>query len=177
MSDIALTRSVLTDIFDQVHDQLTSSLDGLSEGLLQARPEADTNPIGWLAWHLTRVQDDHLAALTEMPQAWIAQGWVERFDLPYAPSEHGFGHTSAQVSAFSATSADLIGYADDVRSLTRQVLTDLTREDLDRVIDDSWDPPVTVAARLVSVVNEVNQHVGQIDYALGLLKRRQVMAH
>lgn len=172
VSPTNFTSLLLSDIFDRVHEQLSSSVQGLSEEMLGTRPEAEANPIGWLAWHLTRVQDDHLAALAELPQAWMALGWNDRFALPYDASEHGYGHTSAQVSAFSATAADLIGYADDVHALSLEVLTDLTVDDFERVIDDAWDLPVTVAARVVSVVNEVNQHLGQIDYVRGLLERR-----
>ncbi len=169
MTDTDLWRSLLADVFDRVHEQLTGSLTGLSDQALRAQPGTESNPIGWLAWHLTRIQDDHLAGLAELPQAWSARGWVERFGLPYDPPDHGWGHTPAQVSAFSATTEDLLGYADDVRELTREVLTDLTAADFDRVIDDSWDPPVTLGVRVVSVVNEVNQHLGQIDYVAGLV--------
>lgn len=173
MSETNLTRSLLTDIFDRLHDQLVSSLGGLDTQALLATPEPGANPIGWLAWHLTRVQDDHLAALAELPQAWQARGWVDRFDLPFDGAEHGYGQTSSEVAAFAASGADLIGYADDVHTLSREVLGDLTAADFERVIDDAYDPPVTVGARIVSVVNEVNQHLGQIDYVAGMLAGRR----
>lgn len=169
MTDTDLWRSLLNRTFDRAHEQLTGSLQGLSAEALRTRPGREANPIGWLAWHLTRVQDDHLAGLVERPQAWIARGWVERFDLPYGPMEHGWGHTLDQVSAFAATTENLISYADDVHELTREVLAELTSADFDRVIDESWDPPVTLGVRVISVVNEINQHLGQIDYVAGLV--------
>ncbi|HZP28320.1 MAG TPA: hypothetical protein VFC99_05175, partial [Acidimicrobiia bacterium] len=48
--------------------------------------------------------------------------------------------------------------------------------DLDRVVDESWDPPVTLGVRLVSVVNDDVAHAGQAAYVRGLLERRAVAA-
>jgi hypothetical protein len=37
------------------------------------------------------------------------------------------------------------------------------------VVDDSWDPPVTVSIRLVSILADDLQHAGQAAYARGVL--------
>ena len=42
-------------------------------------------------------------------------------------------------------------------------------DDLDRVVDESWDPPVTLGVRLVSVIGDDLQHLGQASYVKGLL--------
>ena len=55
--------------------------------------------MAWLVWHLTRIQDDHVAAVAGTEQAWTAQGWVDRFALPYPPGDTGYGHSSEQVAA------------------------------------------------------------------------------
>ena len=55
---------------------------------------------------------------------------------------------------------------------TAAYVATLSPADLDRVVDERLDPPVTLGARLVSVVDEVNQHVGQAVYLRGLLGRR-----
>lgn len=163
-----LARQMLLDSFDRFLDELTSALDGLDEAALVWRPAPGANPVGWIAWHVLRVQDDHLAGLGDIPQAW--ERWRERFDLPYEPDAHGYGHSEAEVDAWQGSAPALIGYAKDVNALTHRVLDDLT--DYSRIVDESWDPPVTAAARLVSVVDEVNQHLGQIAYVTGLHERR-----
>ena len=43
--------------------------------------------------------------------------------------------------------------------------------ELEREVDQSWDPPVTLAVRLVSVVNDITQHAGQAAYAAGIIAR------
>ena len=43
----------------------------------------------------------------------------------------------------------------------------------ERVVDDAWDPPVTVAVRLVSVVDDAAKHLGQAQYLKGLVERRR----
>ncbi len=58
------------------------------------------------------------------------------------------------------------------RSAPSPTSSGLQPADLDVVVDERWDPPVTLGVRLVSVVNEVNQHVGQAAYVRGLLERR-----
>ncbi len=45
----------------------------------------------------------------------------------------------------------------------------MTPEDLDRVVDKRWNPPVTLGVRLVSILNDDVQHVGQAAYVRGLL--------
>ncbi len=51
------------------------------------------------------------------------------------------------------------------------MLRDLTPDDLDRVVDRRWDPPVTLGVRLVSVADDCLQHAGQAAYLRGLLGR------
>lgn len=168
-----LTTEILTDLFTRVHDELPSQLDGLTAEQLLWRPASDANPIGWLAWHLTRVQDDHLAGVGDVEQVWT-RGWSARFGLPYDDAAIGYGQTSEQVGAFSvADPALLTGYHADVHAFTLKVLQSLqTRADYDRIVDERWDPPVTAAVRLVSVVGDITQHLGQLAYVRGLLDQR-----
>jgi uncharacterized damage-inducible protein DinB len=160
---------LLTDSLERVRESVTAVLDGLTLDDLTHRPTADANSIGWLVWHLTRVQDVHVSELVEAEEVWVADGFADRFDLPYDTAEHGYGHSSEQVGAFRAE-ADLLGeYYDAVHRRTLEYVAGLTPEDLDQVVDERWDPPVTLGVRLVSVVNDDTQHVGQAAYVRGLL--------
>jgi hypothetical protein len=166
------TTSLLLDAFGRVHEDLPGLLDGLDEEALHWRADAEANPVGWLVWHLTRVQDDHLAGLVDREQAYTSQGFADRFALPYDVGDVGYGQSSEAVGAFRASAGDLLDYHAATHALTVEVLEGLGPDDYDRVVDDRWDPPVTAAVRLVSVVNDISQHLGQAAYVRGLLDRR-----
>jgi hypothetical protein len=163
---------LLIDSLDRVHDLVPGILEGLSDDDLAWRPDPEANTIAWLVWHLTRIEDDHVCDASGQEQAWTADGWVERFGLPFSESEHGYGQTAAQVGQVRVSGDLLAGYLAAVGERTHTYVATLAPDDLDRVVDTHWDPPVTLGVRLVSVVNEVNQHVGQAAYLRGLLDRR-----
>jgi hypothetical protein len=66
----------------------------------------------------------------------------------------------------------LLAYHDATYDATTRFIQHLDEADLDRIVDERWDPPVTLGVRLVSVVNDDLQHVGQAAYVRGLLERR-----
>ena len=164
---------VLRDALGRVHDELPGVVSGLSTDQLLWRPDPEANHLAWLVWHLTRVQDDHLAGMGEVDQAWTADGWADRFGLPYATGALGYGQSAEEVGAFRLEDSSLLtGYHAAVHALTLSVLEGLDDASLGRVVDPGWDPPVTAAVRLVSVVNDITQHLGQAAYLRGLLDRR-----
>jgi uncharacterized damage-inducible protein DinB len=161
---------VLRYAFDQVDGTLGRTLDGLDPDDLGRRPGPGANTIGWLAWHLVRVQDDHVADLAGRDQVWTSEGWADRFDLPFDRSATGYGFDAEQVAAVRVPSVELlVGYASAVHARTAEFLDGLSDDDLDRVVDESYDPPVTVGVRLVSVLSDDLQHLGQAAYVRGLL--------
>lgn len=163
---------VIIDSLERVHELVPALLDGLGVEDVLWRPDPAANSIAWLLWHLSRVEDDHLAAIAGTEQVWTAQGWSARFDLPYDDRAHGFGMTPAEVSAFTVSDVSLLsGYPAAVGERSRVIVAALTDADLDRIIDTRFDPPVTVAVRLVSVATEIAQHVGQAGYVRGLRER------
>jgi uncharacterized damage-inducible protein DinB len=161
---------LLVDAFGRIRDGAAEAVSGLSPDQLAQRPTASSNSIGWLVWHLTRVQDDHIAEVFERDQVWTSAGWHQRFGLPFDADDTGYGHTSDQVAQVRGLDAEqLVGYLDAVHTATVEYVRPLTPEDLDRVVDERWDPPVTLGVRLVSVVNDDQQHVGQAAFVRGLL--------
>jgi uncharacterized damage-inducible protein DinB len=160
---------LLTDAFKRVVEGGRAVVDGLDEDQLTHRPGPDANPIAWLVWHLARVQDDHVADVAGLTQVWTEQGFEERFGLPFDESDIGFGHTSEDVAKVRADGALLRAYLEAVNAQTLAFLDGLSEQDLDRVVDERWDPPVTLGVRLVSVVNDDAQHLGQAAYVRGLL--------
>lgn len=165
--------AVLLDAFDRVRETLHAAVAGLGPDELATDVESGTNTIGWLAWHLIRVQDDHVADLAGTEQVWTSQGWLERFDLPLDRRDIGYGHTPEQVASVRPASSELLtGYLDAVHEQTTAYLRGLDDTELERVVDTAWDPPVTVAIRLVSVLSDDLQHVGQAAILRGILDRR-----
>jgi uncharacterized damage-inducible protein DinB len=164
---------LLVDAFSRIREGAEEAVDGLSPEQLATRPAAHANSIGWLVWHLARVQDDHVAEVSGLEQVWTAKGWHERFGLPFEPADTGYGHDSDQVADVRGLSGEqLVGYLDGVHRQTVSFVQGLSAQDLDRVVDERWDPPVTLGVRLISVVNDDSQHVGQAAFVGGLVSER-----
>ena len=139
-------RDLLEELFGRIPEHVRVAVDGLSADDLVSAPGAGRNPIGWLVWHLARVQDHHVAELLGREQVWTTAPWPARFGLDADPDDTGYGHSPEQVAG-------------------------VTEADLDRVVDRRWDPPVTLGVRLVSVADDDIQHAGQAAYVRGLLGR------
>jgi uncharacterized damage-inducible protein DinB len=164
---------LLTDAFDRIREEVHQVVDSLKPDELAYRVDVGANSIAWLVWHLSRVQDDHIAGVAGIPQVWTERGWAKRFGLPLDTMDTGYGHQSAEVAKVQVDSGELLtGYYDAVYEQTIDYVTTLTDKDLPRVVDRNWDPPVTLAVRLVSVVSDGLQHVGQAAFVRGVILRR-----
>lgn len=160
---------LLTDSFGRIRELVERVTDGASPDVLTYRPAEGANPIGWLVWHLTRVQDDHVAELASRDQVWSSGGWVDRFGLALPVGATGYGADAEEVAALDGATADLLdGYHRAVHEMTLGYLDTITSDELARVVDRRWDPPVTASARLVSVIGDCLQHLGQAAYVRGL---------
>ncbi|QGQ18218.1 DUF664 domain-containing protein [Cellulomonas sp. JZ18] len=162
---------VLADGFGRIGEELRAALEGADEALLTARPDPRANTLAWLAWHVARVQDAQVAPLARVEEVWTAQGWAERFALPFDTGATGYGQSPDDVGRVHAPADLLLGYLDAATAATLAYLERLTDDDLDVVVDEDWDPPVTLGVRLVSVLADDLQHVGQAAYLRGLLDR------
>jgi hypothetical protein len=81
---------LLTDAFGRLPDLVHAAVRDLSPDQLTFRIDSDANTIAWLIWHLTRVQDDHLAEVMGAEQLWTADGWADRFGLPFDVTATGY---------------------------------------------------------------------------------------
>jgi uncharacterized damage-inducible protein DinB len=163
---------VLTDAFGRVREEVHAAVDGLTGEQLGYRVDGTANSIAWLVWHLTRIQDDHVCGAAGTEQAWTSDGWAERFGLPFSDRATGYGDTSQDVAAVRAGAELLTAYYDAVHERTLRYVAGLTDADLPRVVDEGWDPPVTLGVRLVSVISDDLQHAGQAAFVRGILMRR-----
>jgi hypothetical protein len=165
------TGEVFLEAFGRISQLVRQSVEGAEAKGLSYRPEPGANSIAWLAWHLTRIQDDHVSEIAGIEQAWIAEGWHDRFGMEADPHNTGYGHGPDQVAAIPADPELLLPHHEAVAGRTATYLVKVDDAELDRIIDRSYDPPVSVGVRLVSVISDNLQHAGQARYLRGIVDR------
>ncbi len=168
---MASTADLLLDGYTRIAEETRAVLDGLPPALLTYRIDPSANTVAWLTWHLTRIEDDHLAGAFGTGQVWIDDGWATRFALPFPDDVVGYGQTSADVALVQPSADQLLGYFEAVHARSVELLAGVRDADLDRVVDTRWDPPVTLGVRLISVLSDGLQHVGQAAYVRGVAER------
>jgi len=163
-------QELLRDAFNRLIEHVDEVIDGLTDEVSNYRPTPDANSIAWLIWHSARVQDLQLAHVAGVEQVWIRDGWVDRFGLDLPRNDTGYGHSAEQVAKVRAPADLLSGYYRAVHKLTLEYIASVTADDLSRIVDTNWDPPVTVSARLVSIFDDCAQHLGQAAYLQGICR-------
>jgi len=169
MSDAAV-QELLRDSFTRLVEQVDELTDGLTEDQAGYRPAPNANSIAWLIWHSARVLDDQgLAPIAGIEQVWTSEKWMDRFGLDLPRDDTGYGHSPEDVAKVRAPAELLGGYYHAVHKLTLDYVAGVTAEELTRIVDRRWDPPVTASVRLVSIINDCTQHLGQAAYLRGIL--------
>jgi hypothetical protein len=164
--------ALLLDLYGRIPPLAHEAVEDVELSKLTESPAPGTNHIAWLIWHTARVQDSYAAELTGGSQLWTEGDWAGHFGLPADPSNNGYGHTADQVAAVRPDSSEvLLAYLDAALARMSGYLQSLTPAALDRIVDESWDPPVSLGVRLISIADDGLQHVGQAAYVRGLLER------
>ena len=167
-SDTDAARELLRDSFNRLIGHVVGLTDELSEEVSFFRPTPAANSIAWLIWHSARIQDVQLAHIAGVEQVWFSGGWVDRFALDLPPDAHGYGHTAEEVATVRAPADLLAGYYHAVHRMTLEYVAGVTAEELARIVDENWNPPVTASVRLVSIIDDCAQHLGQAAYVRGI---------
>ncbi len=167
-NDDTALRELLRDAFTRLIEHVDELTDGLTDDQANYQPTPSANSIAWLIWHSARVQDLQLAPIAGVDQVWTRDGWVDRFGLDLPRNDSGYGHGPDQVAKVHAQVELLAGYYHAVHELTLEFVAGITGDDLARIVDHNWDPPVTASARLVSIIDDCAQHLGQAAYLLGI---------
>lgn len=165
---IDAARELLRDSFTRLIEHADEITDGLTDKVSSYRPTPEANSIAWLLWHSARVQDAQLCDIAGTEQVWLRDGWVDRFALDLPRDAHGYGHTPEEVGKVRASAELLAGYYHAVHHVTLEFVAGVTAEELERVVDENWNPPVTASARLVSIIDDCAQHLGQAAYVKGI---------
>ncbi|OBG69813.1 MULTISPECIES: mycothiol transferase [unclassified Mycobacterium] len=167
-SSDAAVQELLRDAFTRLIEHVDDIADGLTDDVADYRATPDANSIAWLLWHSARVQDVQLADVAGVEQVWLRDGWVDRFGLDLPRNDTGYGHKPEQVGKVKAPADLLSAYYHAVHELTLEYVGGVTAGELERVVDTNWDPPVTASARLVSIIDDCAQHLGQAAYVRGI---------
>ena len=172
MTDAA--REILRDSFNRLIEHVDALTEGLSDEVSFFRPVTvsgqQANSIAWLIWHSARIQDAQLADIAGVEQVWFRGGWVDRFALDLPRDAHGYGHTADQVGKVRAPGNLLASYYHAVHRMTLEYVAGVTDEELARIVDENWNPPVTASGRLVSIIDDCAQHLGQAAYIRGIAR-------
>ena len=114
--------------------------------------------------------DLQVSALAGTEPLWTGAGFSARFALPLPDGTEDWRHAPEQAALVRMNDLALLtDYLDAACALAHEYLDGLEAAALDDVVDRSWDPPVTRAARLVSIIDDAAQHSGQAVYARRLL--------
>ena len=168
-TDSDTVRDLLRDAFTRLIEHADDLTDGLTEEQSSYRPTPQANSMAWLIWHSGRVQDAQLCDIAGTEQVWTRHGWVDRFGLDLPRNATGYGQSPQEVAKVHAPTELLAGYYHAVQKVTLEYIATVTPDELARVVDTRWDPPVTVAVRLVSIVDDCAQHLGQAAYLRGII--------
>ena len=168
MADSEAVHELLRDSFTRLIEHVEDLTDGLTDELAIYRPTATANSIAWLIWHSARVQDAQLCDIAGTEQVWFRDHWVDRFGLELPRDATGYSHSGEEVGKVRASADLLAGYYDAVHTMTLEYLSSITADELSRVVDRRWTPAVTAGARLVSIIDDCAQHLGQAAYVRGI---------
>ncbi len=164
------TADVLVEAYQRIRELVQQATLGLDTQQLTYRPHPESNSIAWLVWHLTRIQDDHISAIDGSEQVWVSSPWAAELGLPANASDLGQGDGPDEVAAIQPNGPGvLVGYHDEVMDRSLTYLRSIDASELDRIVDRSYTPPVSVGVRLVSVLSDNLQHAGQARYVRGML--------
>jgi len=144
------------------------------------KPKADTNPIGFLFWHISRVEDRLTTSFVQGKQEiWISDKWHEKMNLSVEGT--GLGYSLDELDRFPKLDQSLLTeYFNLVRKSTIEYLNLVPEKDFDLVLErmpfPEYKPAIqyfkgfTIARTFRQLIGELDQHLGQISYIRGIQK-------
>lgn len=168
MTEAQAAQELLRDAFTRLVEHVDALTDGLTDDVSSYRPTPQANSIAWLVWHSARVQDAQVADIAGVDQVWTSEGWVDRFGLDLPRGDTGYGHSAQLVGRVRAPAQLLAGYYRAVHAMTLDYVVTVDARELGRIVDTRWNPPVTAGVRLISIIDDCAQHLGQAAYVRGI---------
>ena len=164
------TASLLLELYGRIPPLAARAVEGLNEEELCRAPSREPTRSDGLCGTWPECRTTTSQSCSAADQVWVGGDWARRIGLEPDPSNTGYGHSAEEVASVRPESSEvLLDYLDEVQRRTTAMLEGLAPDDLDRVVDERWDPPVTLGVRLVSIADDSLQHAGQAAYVRGLL--------
>ncbi|MBI3744252.1 MAG: DinB family protein [Chloroflexi bacterium] len=166
----------IKDVAMMSYERMWKVTDGALEGLTHEefarRPNGHSNSIGWIAWHMARVEDRWTnMVLNKGKQLWETHGWAEKIGMPNDPNYSGGGMTPDQVQLFKTPAVQQVkDYWSAVRATTKECYAKLTPSMLDQMVQTPFRRELKVGDVISHVLCELNQHAGQVAYLRGYYK-------
>lgn len=166
---------LVRDLVIRIEQELLAVLEGLDPALIDAVAIDGTNSIGWLLWHLTRSHDRNISELRGRQQLWLTQGWHAHFGRAADPHDTGYRHSPAEAAGFRSPRPEIIAkYHRAVVEMIDDYLETAPAGDPDRLASSpTLGNTVPVHQRLVGVLVDGLQHVGQAALLRGILRSGQ----
>jgi hypothetical protein len=154
---------------EQESGLLAEAVKNITPQELAWRPGPQANHMGWILWHMFRVEDFWTQFFAQRQlELWEREGWHRKFGLP--TRDTGFGHVPQQVRDFPALDLpELLKYREAVRSGTLAYLRGLSPAQFD-AIPRERRPEVSVGGMFQQVLGELFQHQGHLAYLRGLYR-------
>jgi len=166
-------QSMIGEAYENMFQEMEKVLEGLSIDDLHKRPALGANPIGWLCWHAIRSGDRLLGDVVLGKQLWISAGWNRKFNRPPDPNDTGKGHSLFSVdNLFIPSAGTLVDYANAVKAPLLDYTNKLTNQELNKEYPSSMAPDTMrpVYPRITGILAHNLQHIGEANYARGILK-------
>ncbi|MEQ4208883.1 DinB family protein [Actinopolymorpha sp. B9G3] len=167
---------LVRDLVHRTEREVLAVLDGLDASWLDIAAEPGTNSIGWLVWHLTRSYDRNVSELQNQQQLWQSEGWHARFGRAPDANDTGYRHSALQAAAFRSPGPNVLaGYHVAVVEMIDAYLDRAPDDDPDRLVTSpTLTNTASVHLRLIGVLVEALQHVGQAALLRGMLERQRL---
>ncbi|WP_163654843.1 DinB family protein [Listeria sp. PSOL-1] len=158
------------DTLARAKERFEESLNQMSVAESNTMPAPLIKSVTWLIWHTARELDYQISDLNKSQPLWLSQGWKEKFGLDLPDDTEDWHHTPQEAAkVIVSDKAILLDYLNASIDFTTSFLNTLEEESLDEIIDANWDPVVTRATRIVSIIDDAVMHSGQAVYTRRLV--------
>lgn len=134
----------LTELFLQRYNALYDFWLGgvwemVPDDLMRQRPHPQVNSIAWILWHLTRVEDAGLNRFVVDGSQVLDDGsWMEKMNLPIRHSGGDMNFAEVDDLSQRINLQALQEYSKAVQLRTREVVSQLTYDGLDSVMEEDY---------------------------------------
>ena len=161
-------KTFIEQTLEEYRERLLKAVDGLTHEELTWRPGPEANHIGFILWHVFRVEDNWIQRFAQKKtEVWQRDGWPNRLNLPERDS--GYEYTTEQVGDFNTPRLeDLLEYFASVRKETLDYIRNLDPQEFEVYPWPDRRPDFSIARMFRQVTGEVFQHLGHVAYLRGL---------